>query len=223
MHFKLLKSKKAIKAKQALKKLKLKAHHANFSVGVSSNGNLSFGLKNTKFIMKKGLKLKKGLKIKEGLIKQSTITNKEIVNNSCDKYFSDLQKPSSLSNKDVIIKEHNFSKGNAMFPTPSRLSIKSVNKTVKTAAKEFTKECVIDGIAETLSDPYTYIEAYGSARVCGVTASAATLNPVVGGGAGIGCGAVSVGKNMVKNIQHECFLPKSIAKNVIKNTIHKVA
>ena len=229
MHFKLLKAKKVIKAKQALKKLKLKAHHANFNVGVSSNGNLSFGLKNTKFIMKKGLKLKKGLKIKESLIKQSTITKKELVRNSCDKYFSDLQKPSSLSNKDIIITEHNFSKGNAMFPVPSKAVVKSVKATVKTAAKsvkasakEITLDCVIDGVSETFAEPYTYIEAYGSARVCGATASAATVNPIVGGGAGVGCGALSVGKNMVKNIHHECFTAKSIAKNAIKNAIHKV-
>ena len=39
---------------------------------------------------------------------------------------------------------------------------------------------------------------------------------------GAGCATGTVAWKLGKNVYHECFTPKGIAKKVIKDTIHKV-
>ena len=86
--------------------------------------------------------------------------------------------------------------------------MKSINKTVKTAAKyakEHIVECTIDGVAETLGDKLVWVETGGATWA----------------GGPVGGGRVLV-VNGLNNVYHECFTTKAIAKKVIANSIHKV-
>ena len=134
-----------------------------------------------------------------------------------------------MSYKDVTIKEHNFSKGNAMFPTPPKAVVKSVNKTlkttaksVKTAAKEITKECFIDASIDTALDGWNVVR--DASKISG---TCATVGGKIAGGygatiGGAGCATGTVAWKLGKNVYHECFSTKAITKNVIKHAVHKV-